>query len=65
MLLEALGEDIGTYGAGDAQQGIVLIGRPFGKAARPKLEAALEALPPLTVLPIDCSGVRMVDASFE
>lgn len=63
-LASALGPEGAMYGAGDSERGLLLIGRPFGRAVRPRIEASLEALSPPAILPIDCGGTRLVDASF-
>lgn len=47
-----------------ALRSLVLVGRAEGKRLLPALTAAMEALPPRSVLPIDCRTVRIIDVSF-
>jgi hypothetical protein len=43
---------------------LILVGRPEGERLLPTLIAALKAMPPRSILPIDCGRVRIMDMSF-
>lgn len=59
------GEVLAAYLHSAAEpEDLILVGRLEGKRVLPTLIAALEAMPPRSILPIDCGRVRIMDNSF-
>ncbi|MEI6431081.1 MAG: hypothetical protein WCP07_02765 [bacterium] len=53
-----------TGGNAALESPLILVGRSEGKRLLPVLIAAMEAMPPRSILPVDCGLVRIMDVSF-